>query len=459
MSTTNLENNNSIEENTSSVSLKRALGLFDGVNILVGIMVGSGIFYLGSYVLMRSGMSLGLALLVWIIGGIVTLISGLCYAELGAMLPKAGGRYVYLKEAYGNTVAFTAGLSSFVLGSCGSTAGLAIAFAAAVSVLLPMSAIMVKLFAIVMVIILTIINIIGVKQGSIIQNIFTVGKLIPIGLILVAGLFMGDQTPDLSLTSLTSTVSIPTILGMIGFAVVATLWAYEGWTNLNTISEEIKNPKRNIPLSIIVAIVLVTVLYTAFNYAIYRVVPMETINTLINSGSYYLGTEASTILFGNVGGTIVTVCMIVSIFGALNGCVLVFPRACFAMSRDNMLPKALGNVHPKYQTPHVSLIVHLIITIALIFTRDLNQVTSLVVFSGMIFNTMTFCSVLTLRKKMPNLERPYRVPTIIVYLSIIIMIALTLNTFVEDPITSIIGVFVTLIATVIYFVFYKKRGE
>lgn len=442
---------------SQQTELRREMGLFSSVNILMGIMVGSGIFYLGSYVLMRCGMSLGLALAVWVIGGIVTLLSGLCYAELGAMMPKAGGSYIYIKESYGEGAGFVSGISSFTLGSCGSTAGLAIAFPTALSTLVPLTGMQVKLIAVVTVVILTIVNIYGVKQGSMVQNIFTVGKMIPIALILFAGLFMGTQTPDLSLVPQTGeAVSLVTIIGMIAFATVATLWAYEGWTNLNVISEEIKDPSKNIPRAIGVSILVVTVLYTLFNYAIYRVVPAESISSLITDGQYYLGTEAASILFGNSGALLVGICMVVAIFGALNGCVLVFPRKCLAIARDGFLPASFANVHPKYQTPYVSLIVHAIISILLIFTRNLGQITALVTFSGMIFNTLTFYAVIKLRNKYPDLERPYRVNTAIVYITIAIMVGLTANSFVEDITTAIIGLSVTG-ATYIAYIFIKRN--
>ncbi len=450
----NTQNNLQSEE----TNLKRELGLFDGANILMGIMIGSGIFYIGSYVLIRSGMSLGLALLVWLLGGIVTLISGLCYAELGAMMPKAGGGYVYLREAYGEGLAFTSGFSGFILGSCGSTAGIAVALASSLSGFIPLTNFQIQLFACSVVLLLTVINIRGVKQGKVVQNIFTVGKLIPIAIILFAGLFLGGESvPTTLLTQETVNLPLGEILGMVGFGIVATLWAYEGWTNLNVISEEIKNPKRNIPMAIIISIVFVTVLYVVFNFALYRVVPYEAIVSLIEGGEYYLGTEAANILFGSFGGILVTVCMFLAIFGSLNGCVMVFPRSAFAIAKDGMLPKAFANVHEKYKTPHNAILLHLVITVALIFTRDLGELTALVVFSGMVFKTFTFYSVITLRKKYPDMQRPYRAPTLIVYLAVLVTAALTVNTFFEDTATSIIGLVVPAICFGIYLITKNKR--
>lgn len=483
---------NSAIQNLQSeeTDLKREIDLFGGVNILMGVMVGSGIFYLGSFVLMRSGMSMGLSLFVWGIGGLITLLSGLCYAELGAMLPKAGGPYIYDRESYGEALAFTGGLSGFILRGCGSTAGLAIAFstilASFLGTLIPISENQIKIVAVVAIVFLTLINIVGIKQGSIIQNIFTVGKLIPIVIILIAGLLMGKESPDLSLMPRISNASsisdisdildippsppslpisivgndtsIASIMSMLAFSVIATFWAYEGWSNLNSLGEEIKNPKKNIPRAIIISISLVTLLYTLFNFALYKVIPMEEISLLIANGNSYLGTEAAKILFGSVGAILVGFCMTISVFGALNGCVMVLPRSCLAMARDGVLPRAFAAIHPKYKTPHISLIVHMVIAIVLIYTRNLSQITSLVVFSGMLFNSLTFYSVIRLRKKYPDMERPYRVKTWIVYVTIAIMVALSLNTLREDPVTSTVGLIVPFFSYIIY-LFIKKSKE
>lgn len=457
------------ELQSEDTNLRREMGLFSSSNVLIGIMVGSGIFYLGSYVLMRCGMSLGLALLVWIIGGIVTLLSGLCYAELGSMMPKAGGIYVYLREAFGEKVAFVAGISSFILGSCGSTAAIAIFFASLFNNFdgVNLSSLTIKLIAAVSVVFLTVINIFGVKKGSIVQNIFTVAKLIPIFLILIVGIVAGNQTPDLSLTPVeTESVSLFSVFGMIAFATVATFWAYEGWTNLNVISEEIKNPKKNLPRALALSVVFVMAVYVLFNFAIYRVVPFDLITSNFNeyyltedSSYLFLGTEAARILFGTPGTIMVSVCMVVAVFGSLNGCILVFPRTCLAIARDGMLPKKCAEVNEKYKTPVVALIVHMIISIILIFMRNLDQMTSLVTFTAMLFSVMTFYSIIKLRKKYPDMERPYRVKTPLIYITIAIMLGLLINTFISDIVTSLIGTAVTGSCYIVYIIIKKVNNK
>lgn len=310
---------------SEKTEMRRDVTLFGGISVLAGIMIGSGIFYIGAIVLQRAGMSPGLSLLVWLIGGLVTLLSGICFAELGAMIPKAGGYYVYLREAYGERIAFMCGFGNFCLSNPGSIAALAVAFAAALNSIWTIDPISQKVIAISTVLLLTLINIRGVGIGSRLGNVFMVLKMLPILLILFAGLLLGEESPDLFMYP-GEMPSISTLLSMIGFAVIATLWAYEGWTNLNNIAEEIKNPKRNIPLALILAIVGVALLYVLFNYAIFRVVPYGKIVEMVNSGNYYLGTEAANMLFGSAGLYIVGAAMILAIFSSLNGCVLAFPR-------------------------------------------------------------------------------------------------------------------------------------
>lgn len=450
---------------SEKTELRREVGLFGGISVLAGIMIGSGIFYIGGIVLMRCGMSLGLALLVWAIGGLITLMSGICYAELGAMMPKAGGGYVYLREAFGERVAFLSGFNNFVLGSSGSNAALAVAFSAAIASMLPGSAfaqstLAQKALGIAMIALLTAVNVFGIKLGSTVQNIFMVLKMLPIVLILVCGLFMGQQTPDLSLMP-ASAPSVVSVLGMIAFGVVATMWAYEGWTNLNGIAEEIKNPKKNLPLAIICSIIGVTLLYVLFNFAVYRVLPYDTIVSMIEGGNFYLGTAAAGSLFGNMGGVIVGAAMILAIFNSLNGCVMVFPRTYYAMARDGAFFKSMAKLHPVYKTPVNAQIVSGLVSIALVCARDLNSLTSLVAFSGMVFNILIFYSVIVLRKKYPDMERPYKVwgyPVMIVVICII-MVGLLVNTFIEDPVTSLIGLSVPVVGMLLYQFVFKKSHD
>lgn len=449
-----------MSQNSSNGHFKQEIGLFGGVSILGGIMIGGGIFYLGSYVLQRTGFNLGLSLLCWIIGGVVTMLGGICFAELGAMIPKAGGMTVYLNMAYHPIVGFLNGFNSWLIGGAGSVSAGAVAFAT----MLGVTGVTGKIFASIMVIIFTVINLFGVKTGSVIQNITMVAKLIPIVIIMGAALFMGDVSPDLSLSAGEAGVPMTEIISMIGFATIATLWAYEGWTNLNTVAEEMKNPKRNLPLSLIIAIGGITVLYTLFNFAIFKVLPLDEMKSLIDAENLYLGTEVATRLLGSVGATIVLTGMVISQLGSLNGMVMAFPRTYYAMAEEGHFFKSFKKLHPKYGVPTAAIVCQGVISIVLIWLRNLDQLTSLVVFTGMMFNFLVILAVAVMRKKMPNEERPYKVwgGLPVVYLTALIFFGLMVNTLIEDPVTCIIGLSVPAIGVVVYKIFdnqLKKEGK
>lgn len=439
---------------------RREIGVFGGVSIIGGIMIGSGIFYLGSFVLQRTCMSMGLALVCWIVGGIISLLGGLCFAELGAARPVAGGMVVYLNEAYHPVVGFLNGFCSWLLSGAGSISVVAIAIPMALNSFMAISEADVKIIAILLVISLTAFNYFGIKMGSILQNISMAAKLVPIVLIMCGALIFGKETPNLNLAPLAGGPLSPRqMIGMIAFGTVATLWAYEGWTNLNTVTEEMKNPKKNLPLALIISLVGITVLYTIFNYAIYKMIPQSEVVSMINDGNLYLGTEAAKRIFGNMGGSLVLAGMMISMFGCLNGMILAFPRAYYAMGLEGHFFKLYGRLHPKYKVPAVSLIGQCVISCALILLRNLNQLTSMVVFISMLFNMLVVFAVVIYRKKYPRLERPYKVwgyPFSAV-LSGLLMLALSINTLMGDPVTALIGLVVPMFGVLVYIYFDKKN--
>ena len=440
---------------------RREIGLFGGVSIIGGIMIGGGIFYLGSYVLQRTGVTLGLSLLCWLIGGVVSLLGGLCYAELGAMIPAAGGVPVYLSKAYHPLVGFLNGFTSWLLTGPASLAGGAVAMAA----MFGLQGVAAQSFASAVLIAFTIYNCFGIKQGAILQNITMVAKLIPIFIVMGAALLLGEVSPDLSLTSPTSaTGSVPLtqIINMIGFATLATLWAYEGWKNLNAVTEEIHNPKRNLPLSLIVAISSISLLYILFNYAIFRVIPLEEMRELVGARNLYLGTEVAIRLLGRAGGILVTVGMVISMLGSINGMTLAFPRNYYAMAREGHFFRSFTWLHPKYRVPTDPLICQCLISVVFVWFRSLDQLTNLVAFGGMLFSVLVIGAVPILRHKMPDLERPYRVwgGLFTIAVTILINLGIMLNTLINDPVSCITGLAIPAAGALVYLYFdYRRRWE
>ena len=353
------------------------------------------------------------------------------------------------------------GITNFFRSSSGSIAALAVAFAAAISSMYPLGEIEQKAIALGSIFILSFINIRGIRFGSFMQNLFMVLKMLPIVLILVCGLIMGNESPDLMHFPAGEMPSFSDILSMMAFAVLATLWAYEGWTNLNNIAEEIKDPSRNIPLALIGSIIGVAVLYVLFNYAIYRVLPYDTIVQMVNDGNFYLGTAAAESLFGSAGMVIVGLAMVLAIFNSLNGCIMVFPRMYFAMARDGALFPSLAKLHPVYRTPINAQVASAVMAMILVCSRTLSELTSLVAICGIIFHGLTFLSVIVLRKKYPTMERPYKVwcYPYAIYLVLAFMTCLVINTIYQDPVTAALGLIVPLVGLGIYEVFFRRQHE
>lgn len=440
-----------------TAGFKKEIGVFGGISIIGGIMIGSGIFYLGSYVLERTDMSMGLALLCWVIGGLVSILGGLCFAELGACDSRAGGMVVYMNRAYHPSVGYSFGFTSWVISGSGSIAALAIALPTALANFFHLSDMATKIIAIILIIALTAYNCFGIKLGSILQNVSMVAKCIPIAIILFAGLILGKEHPDLSLVPEGTDPTFGGMIGMIAFATVATLWAYEGWTNLNPVAEEMKNPGRDLPKALILGIGVITVIYALFNFAIYKVLPADQVVSSIESGDIYLGTQVADKLFGGAGGGLILATQLIAIFGSLNGMIIAFPRYYYDMAAEKHFFKNHAKLN-KFGVPQVALISQAVISCILVMLRSLDELTSLVVFAGMLYNVLVIAAVVVYRKKFPDLKRPYKAwgYPVTVVIAIISFFALMINTLVEDPKTAITGLIVPVMGLILWKIFDIK---
>lgn len=436
-------------------SLKKEIGRFGGISLLAGIMIGSGIFVFASLVMVEVGYALGLSLIAWLIGGLITLFSGLTYAELGTMFPETGGYYIYLRKAYGKGIAFLSGIMNFVLSSSGSIALLALVFAEVLSYIFPMSQLIIKLIAAVLIILLTGINVLGIKTGAWVQKVFFVAKIIPLVGVIILGLFFGTEKLTLAVIP-QGNPGFFSVLPMIGFAIVTTLWAYEGWTNLNTVAGEMKDVKKDLPKALILSIGLVTVVYVLFVIALYRLIPFATLETL--DGSANLPIIAMMSRFGQVGMVFILVAVMISIFGALNGSVMVFPRVYYAMAEDQTFFKSFSRIHPKYKTPYISMIASGLMALVLLLF-NVRELLTFVVMGGLIFNTLIFISVFIFRKKFKDLERPYRVPgyPVIPVIAILGLVGLLISTLIQSLVPSLIGFGVLVVGYLLYQFDIKKK--
>ena len=240
---------------------------------------------------------------------------------------------------------------------------------------------------------------------------------------------------------------------MIAFATVATLWAYEGWTNLNPVTEEMKDPARDLPKALIFGIGGITVLYVLFNFSIFRVLPHEQIVSMVESEDVYLGTAAAGMVLGRAGGALIFLTQIVAIFGCLNGMIIAFARYYYKMAQDGHFFRNQG-VLTRRGVPQNALISQAVISIILVMLRNLDELTELVVFSGMVFNVMVILAVIVYRKKFPELARPFRVPgyPFTVILTVVIFTALMISTLMEDPLTAVIGLVVPAAGVLVWFI-------
>ena len=442
---------------------RKVIGLFGGISLVAGMTIGSGVYYLGSYVLERTDYSMGLALLCWIVGGVISTLGGLCFAELGASRPVAGGMTTYLSEAYGPAVGFVNGFSCFLLTASGSIASLAMAAVTAFKGTFGLSETAVKIAAVLIIVAFTAVNLAGAKFGVAVQNFSMVVRVIPLVLIIFLGLAFGNAQPDLSLHFAGTSAEgggITGAISFIGFATFASLWGYEGWTNLNTVAEEMKHPRRDLPLSIIISMGSITLIYTLFQLAIYRVIPADQILSFIGSGDVYLGQEVAQRTLGSVGYWIVLAGMTVGILGTVNGDVLVFPRTYYAMAKQGYFPKRFTHISEKTGVPVEATLASSAVAVILVVFNSLQSLTDLLIFLSAALNCMCIAAVLVYRKKFPDLDRPYKVwgGKVTVIVTLLLFGVVLVNEFVSNPKSAVMGLAIPLVGLIVYAYFKKKNG-
>jgi APA family basic amino acid/polyamine antiporter len=274
---------------------------------------------------------------------------------------------------------------------------------------------------------------------------------------------MGNQSVDMSLSMAGTRAEgggITGMISMIGFATFASLWAYEGWTNLNTVGEEMKNPKKDLPLAIIISMVGITAIYTLFQFAIYRVLPADQIVSSIQGGDIYLGNAVAENLMGGFGKALILAGMTIGILGTVNGDVLVFPRTYYAMAKSGYFPKKFAEIDEKTGVPVAATLASSAVAIILVVFNSLQSLTDLLITLSALMNVLCVAAVLVYRKKYPNLERPYKVwgGTFTVVLTIILFGILLVNNFIEAPMAAVAGLGIPAVGMILYFYYYKKNG-
>jgi APA family basic amino acid/polyamine antiporter len=437
-----------LEPQPGAATLVRGLGAWDGALITIGAVLGTGIFITTGDIA-KVLPHPGLILLVWAVGGLLTLAGALTYAELGAMFPKAGGQYHYLKEAYGPLWGFLFGWSCFLVFTSGGIATLAVGFGEYLGSYLPFFSTGHALFAVpvgpwtwtvnggqlagaLAIAFLSAVNYIGLKQGAGLQNVVTVVKVGSIvGLALFGLLVPAPVTPHLM-------APLPSgpLLSVLGVAMISVLWAYDGWYSLTFSAGEVRDPEKNLPWGLIVGTLTVMVLYGLMNLVYVRALPVEAMG---ETGR--IGEAAAAALFGPSGARLVTLAVLVSTFGCISSTILTCSRIYLPMAQDGVFFPALAIVHPRYLTPAACIVAQGIWSTVLTFSGKYDQLYTYVMFVGLACHTATGAAVFVLRRTRPDAPRPYRtwgyplVPLAFILSSLF----LVLNTLMEKPAESMVG--------------------
>jgi len=431
--------------------LKKEIGLLAASAVVVGMVIGSGVFFKPTAIYTATGAP-GLGILAWVIGGFITIAAGLTASEVAAAIPKTGGMIVWLEETYGDVWGYLLGWVETIISFPANIAALSIIFATQAVSLLGMSDNMIVIVAIISTIFLIIMNSLGAKVGGNIQTVFTIAKMVPILGIIIFGFINGNGGVVRLLPFSAAGHPIATSLGS---ALLSTMFAYDGWIHIGNISGELKDAKRDLPRAIIGGLLFVMAAYVLINVAYLFVLPASALAVTKTPA-----TDVATILFGAVGGKFITVGILISIFGALNGNVLTGMRIPYALAIENRLPgsKWLATVNPKTRTPINSGILIGVIAIIMTLLGNFNQLTDLLVFVLWIFYVLTFIAVMILRKKQPDLIRPYRVPfyPVVPLIAIIGGLYIIINTMFTQPLNAGLGLFLTIIGLPIYFMRKNK---
>ena len=437
-------------------TLVRGLGRLEATTIIIGGVIGSGIFLAPSLVARNVG-SPSWSLAVWIIAGILGTAGGLCYAELGAALPETGGTYQYLKRVYGSPLlAFLAGWMFFFVDGPGSLAAVASAFASYAGFFLHTGPTETQLVAAAALLALVIVNVIGVRAGGWVQNVLTTLKVLVLVVIMLLPLTAAHGSWSHFLA--VGTIPEQGRLAAVGAAIIPASFAYSGWTFTSYVAGEIRNPGKVLPRGIVVGMGAVMVIYLAVNLAYQYVLPFDQL-----AASNLVAADAMKTVLGDRAAGFVAAAVMVSTLGALNAAVMVFPRMGYALAKDGLFFPGLERVHPRFRTPAAAIVVQGLIACAFVASGSYEKILGYFGFTDFVAYGLVVLGVIILRRKEPGLERPYRVPlypvTPILFLGL--CLAYLATTLMGRTTESLIGIALTLTGLPFYYYWSRRnqRGE
>jgi APA family basic amino acid/polyamine antiporter len=474
-----------MKENSGQTKLKHELGLLDGTMLVAGSMIGSGIFIVSADIIRNVG-SAGWLIAVWVITGFMTLTAALSYGELSAMFPKAGGQYVYLKESYNKLTAFLYGWSLFAVIQTGTIAAVGVAFSKFTAYLIPSFSednILYKLqigtdaagaakfftisaaqvVSILLILLLTLINTRGVKSGKIIQNTFTLTKLASLFGLIIFGFIMlkGDvwhanwsanawHLQKLNTDGTFSQYTTGVALGAIAAAMVGSIFSSDAWNNVTFIAGEMKNPKRDVALSLFFGTLIVTIIYVSINLVYTSVLPLHDIATAPNRR---VAVAASQVIFGDMGTKIIAIMIMVSTFGCNNGLILSGARVYYTMAKDGLFFKKTGTLN-RFGVPSFALWIQCLVACVLCLSGAYGDLLDMISFVVVLFYVLTIFGIFRLRASRPDAERPYKafaypvLPAIYIIMGIAFCILLLIYT----RNFTLIGLGIVLIGIPIYYI-------
>jgi len=444
-----------MNEETDKFSLKRDLGFFPALSTVMGLVIGGGVFFKISSVTAATG-SPSLTILVWILAGFITINAGLTIAELASALPIAGGIYKYIEYIYGKVPAFLLAWAQSVIYYPAGISALSIIFATQVMNLCNIGSTWRIPIAIALAIFLYLVNLLGAKVGGRIQSISLIAKLIPIVVIIVVGIFTPTSN-NVSLFPITAG-NHTSFWASLGGGLLATMFAFDGWMNVGNLAGEMKKPEKDLAKSIIVGLFAITLIYVLISFVFIKALPFAQI-----PGNQNAASESAIRIFGNIGGKLVTIGILISVFGSVNGYTMTGPRVSYVLGVDDdiVFSKFFGKLTKSSRVPANAGFIQTIIAIIMIFMGSFDYLTDMLVFVMWIFSMMMFIGVFILRRKEPELDRPYTIhfypiPPIIALAGGAYII---ISTLVTQPDVAFTGIGITLLGLPIYYIHYLHKKK
>lgn len=431
-----------------AVALKRTLGTTDLTLLVIGNVIGSGIFLVPSSVLRQSGGSVAVASSVWLVGGVLSLLGALSYAELGAMDRGSGGLYAYIRDGFGALPAFLYGWTLFFVIGSGTIATLAVAAANYMGQFAELSPVAKKGISIGLILLMAVINIRGTRESASVQNVATGIKVVAI--LAMSALLFALGTGN----SIAAPPAVPDV-SAVGLSIISVLWAYEGWQYVTFVAGESTEPQKSLPRAIAVGTLTLIVIYLLANFAYLAALGPERV-----AASDRVASEAISQVLGPAAGSVIAAAIIISMYSAAHATVITAPRVYFSMAQDGLFFRRLAEVHPRFGTPALAIGASCVWAALLALTGTFEQLLTYVVFVGWIFYALGAAAVISLRFKRPDIPRPFRVPgyPFTPLLFVLAAAAIVLNTIVEQPGQSAIGIGVVLLGVPAYLFWRSRQG-